>query len=206
VATSPPGDRDDASTGPRRPGRGPEARRLEELRTSAPGAAEVFAFFDELPAVGLAEVTGRWRGRELASGSPLDGLLTAYGWYGKAVVDPETVHPLLWRRPGGPPRPISPDLVPVTLLRDHVRIARTPLARAVFAVLRPLLHTDTPRARVRLVEHRGVLTAALVYDRLPIVDVVRRVTGDTLLGVMDLRGMEAPFFFTLTRESAGAPR
>jgi GXWXG protein/Domain of unknown function (DUF4334) len=203
VATTPPGDR---STGPGLPALEPAVRRLAELRSGAPGAAEVFAFFDDLPAVGLAELTGRWRGSELASGSPLDGLLTAYGWYGKAVVDAEEVHPLLWRRPGGPPRPISPDLLPVTLLRDHVRIARNPLARRAFAVLRPLLETDAPRARARLVEHQGVLTAALVYDRLPIVDVVRRVTADTLLGVMDLRGMERPFFFTLTREWADAPR
>lgn len=201
MATNPPADGDDASTG-----RGPAGRRLQELRTGVPDAAAVLAFSDELPPVGLAELTGRWRGSELPSGSPLDGLLSAYGWYGKAVVDPETVHPLLWRRRGRPPRPISPDLLPVALLRDHVRVLRTPLARGAFAVLRPLLHTDAPRARARLVEHRGVLTAALLYDRLPVVDVFRRVTADTLLGTMDLRGLDAPFFFTLTREPADAPR
>jgi hypothetical protein len=53
---------------------------------------------------------------------------------------------------------------------------------------------------VRLVEHRGVPTAALVYDRLPIVDVVRTVTPDLLLGLMDLRGLPGPFVFLLERD------
>ncbi|WP_369135700.1 DUF4334 domain-containing protein [Modestobacter sp. I12A-02662] len=192
----------DATAGPRPPDDGPAARRLQELRTGAPDAATVLAWFDELPAVGLADLTGRWRGSELPSGHPLDGLLTAYGWYGKEVVDPETVHPLLWQRAGGPPGPISLDLVPVPLLRDYAHLARNPLARAAFAALRPLLGTGSPRARARLVEHRGVLTAALVYDRLPVIDVFRRVTADTLLGEMDLRGQPAPYFFTLHRAPA----
>jgi hypothetical protein len=34
----------------------------------------------------------------------------------------------------------------------------------------------------------------------PIVDVFRKVDDATLLGLMDLRGMEAPFFFLLERE------
>jgi hypothetical protein len=187
----------DAAAGPRSPDRRPAA--LRELRIGAPDAATVLGCFDRLPAVALTDLTGRWRGSELPSGHPLDGVLTAYGWYGKEVVDPETVHPLLWRRAGGPPRPISLDIVPVALLRNSAHLARNPLARAAFAVLRPLLATATPRARARLVQHRGVLTAALLYDRLPVIDVFRRVAEDTLLGVMDLRGSPAPYFFTLTR-------
>ena len=69
-----------------------------------------------------------------------------------------------------------------------------------FGAVRPLLHTDEPKARLRVVEHRGVATAALVYDALPIIDVFRRVDDATLLGVMDLRGLPRPFFFLLERD------
>ena len=48
-------------------------------------------------------------------------------------------------------------------------------------------------------ESRGVLTAIMLYDHLPIADSFRRVDGSTLLGLMDLRGA-APFFFVLERE------
>ena len=39
------------------------------------------------------------------------------------------------------------------------------------------------------IEHRGVLTAAMVYDALPVIDVFRRVGPDVLLGAMDMRGL-----------------
>jgi hypothetical protein len=53
---------------------------------------------------------------------------------------------------------------------------------------------------VRVVTHRGVASAALIYDALPIVDVFRRVDDETLVGLMDMRGLDAPFAFLLARE------
>ena len=143
---------------------------------------------------------GRWRGSGLPTGSPLDGLLEGYGWYGKEFLDAETVHPLLFRDRTGRPRPVDPALVPVGLLRDHAGLAHARVARGAFGRVRPLLYTDKPKARLRTVEYRGVATAAMVYDALPIIDVFRRVDADTLLGLMDLRGLPQPFSFLLRRD------
>ena len=68
----------------------------------------------------------------------------------------------------------------------------------------PLWITHHPQARLRVVEHRGVASAAMLYDHLPIVDVFRRLDAHTLLGVMDARGISQPFFFTLRREGGGS--
>ena len=164
-------------------------------------ADEAVAFFDRCPPVEPAALPGRWRGRGLPTGSRLDGLLEAYGWYGKEFVDADTVQPLLFRDRRGAPRPLDPALAPVRLLVGHGELFRTPVARAAFAVLAPLRRARRPVARVRTVEHRGVATAAVVYDALPVVDVLRRVEVDTLLGWMDLRGLDEPFFFLLDREA-----
>jgi hypothetical protein len=145
-------------------------------------------------------MTGRWRGSGVPTGSPLDGLLEAYGWYGKEFLDAETVHPLLFGTRFGP-RPVDPSPVPVGVLRDRPGLAHTRAARTAFRAIRPLLTTSRPRARLRAVEHRGVVTAAMVYDSLPIIDVFRRVSGTAVLGLMDLRGLPDPFFFLLRRES-----
>jgi hypothetical protein len=174
-------------------------RWLAEHSGGAP-AGEALAFFDGLPVVTPEDMLGRWRGSGLPTGSPLDGLLEAYGWYGKEFVDAEAVHPLLFRDRAGRPRPVDPALVPVGLLRDHPWLAHHRLARAAFAGIRPLLHTGRPTARLRTVEHRGVRTAALVYDALPVIDVFRWVDADVRLGLMDLRGLAAPFFFLLRRD------
>jgi hypothetical protein len=42
----------------------------------------------------------------------------------------------------------------------------------------------------------------MLYDNLPIIDVFRRLDANSLLGLMDARGLEQPFFFTLQREVA----
>ena len=109
------------------------------------------------------------------------------------------MHPLLFTDRTGRPRPVNPALIPVGVLRDHTGLAHSGIARTVFSGLRGLLYTDRPAARLRTVEHRGVATAAMVYDALPIIDVFRRVDADTLLGLMDLRGLPQPYFFLLRR-------
>jgi hypothetical protein len=74
----------------------------------------------------------------------------------------------------------------------------------VARVLGPLLATKAPRARLRMVEDRGIATAAMVYDQRPIIDVFREIDGDTVMGRMDERG-QPPAFFVLSRERERAP-
>ena len=164
---------------------------------------EALAYFDSLPVVEPAEMLGRWRGSGLLTGSPLDGLLEAYGWYGKEFLDDETVHPLLFADRSGRPRAVDPSLLPIGLLRDYAGFLQLWPLRAALSAVRPLRYTSKPKARLREVSHRGVVTAAMVYDTLPIIDVFRKVSEDVRLGAMDLRGLPAPFLFVLQRD---APR
>ena len=68
--------------------------RLEALGASCT-AAEAEAFFDSLPAVRPETLTGRYAGRELATGHPMDGLLEASGWYGAPRAGRASGSPLL---------------------------------------------------------------------------------------------------------------
>jgi hypothetical protein len=174
------------------------------LETHRSGVApdEALAFFDGLPTVPAADMIGRWRGSGLPTGSRLDGLLEAYGWYGKEFLGRESVHPLLFSDRGGRPRPVDPALIPLGLLRDHPGLARVWPVRTAFGRVRPLFYTNLPKARLRTVEHRGVTTAAMVYDALPIIDVFRRVGPDVVVGAMDMRSLPAPFFFVLERDDS----
>jgi hypothetical protein len=183
----------------RRPVAVNDAERWVQRHRGGAAPADVLAFADRLPGVAVEELIGRWRGAELPTGSPLDDLLTAHRWWGKEVLDPDTVHPLLFPDRAGRPRPVQPAPAPLTLLRRAPALAGSRPARLAFGVVRPLLTTRRPTARLRLVVHRGVPTAALVYDRLPVVDAFRRVTPDLLLGLMDMRGLPDPFAFLLER-------
>lgn len=171
---------------------------LAEWRRRRVGPDEAHARFDGLPVVALPDAVGRWRGRGLATGHPYDGLLEALGWHGKRVAGPDEVWPLIFRSGGGV-LALRPALMPAGLALSLPGLARSAPVRVAFAALRPLLATRRPGARLRTVEHRGKASAAIVYDRLPMIDHLRRAGERRLLGVMDMRGAP-PFFFLLERE------
>ena len=140
--------------------------------------AGALAFFDSLDALPADSLRGRWRGRGLNTGHPMDGLLESTGWYGKQFDDLDSVHPLLFEV-GGEIYPIEPQAkMPVDVTKRATR----------------------HRARLRNIEHRGVVTAAMIYDGQPIIDLFRQLSPNTLLGLMDARGMNEPYFFILTRD------
>lgn len=160
---------------------------------------EAWALFDRLPAARVEEITsGRWRGGELHTGHPLDGVLEASGWYGKQFDSPESVHPLLFTT-GDEVFPVDPRRVPLALA-GRVPLSGVRAVRRMLPILRPALRTHAPTARLRDVEYRDVTSAAMIYDHLPIIDHFRRADEHTLLGVMDLRGSTQPYFFSLRRD------
>lgn len=54
-------------------------------------------------------------------------------------------------------------------------------------------------ASLRQVEHRGVVTATMVYDRHPVFDHFRLIDDRAVLGVMDRKGEDMPLYFWLER-------
>ncbi|MGX7896430.1 DUF4334 domain-containing protein [Tsuneonella sp. HG222] len=161
-------------------------------------AADALALFDSLPTVSFEEMTGRWKGGGIATGHPLDGLLEAYGWYGKEFIDPDTVHPLLFRL-GHRIEAIDPRWLPLGVATG-MRPQRWDWTKQVFIASANLMTTRKPAARLRRIEYRGKTSAAMIYDRQPIIDHFRSAGPDLLLGLMDLRG-SPPFTFFLRREA-----
>lgn len=149
----------------------------------------------------MAQLLGAWQGSGLPTGHPMDGLLEAYGWHGKRFDGPDEAHPLVFADRRGR-FSVNPALVPMGLVDRHGPRLRDD--RVVAAARRTLRAATTrrPRARLRMIEHRGVVTGTMSYDALPINDHFRLVDADTLLGVMDLRAMSRPFCFVLRREAA----
>jgi hypothetical protein len=181
------------------------AARLRELLPGAP-VDDVLAFFDALSPVQVPEMTGAWRGREIPTGNPLDGLLGRFGWHGKRFDGPDEAHPLLFDDGRGGVVGINPALLPLSIAVRCAGLFRNPVAAALFRSTLPVLRTSRPRARLRMTEYRGVVSATMIYDALPVHDVFRRVDDDTLVAAMDLRGLDQPFLFVLRRESCGCAR
>lgn len=156
--------------------------------------------FDALEPVGLDFMLGAWRGEGFATGHPMDGALQAYHWWGKRFDSAEHVHPLVFSTRSGGTVCVNPSwLAPALAWMKQRPLPRSAALGRIAQACLPLLATRRSQARLRLMEHRGKLSATMVYDRLPIHDVFRRIDADTVLGLMDLKAMEQPFFFLLRR-------
>ncbi len=61
------------------------------------------------------------------------------------------------------------------------------------------MHFPLGTAVLRRVEFRGQVSAAMIYDRRPIIDHFRRIDDQTVMGIMDQRG-KIEIYFYLERE------
>lgn len=161
--------------------------------------AEALALFDRLDAVDMEFMFGQWKGSGFETGHPMDGLLEAANWYGKAFVSPDCVHPLLFSDGSGKIFKISPS-PQMMKLALRLPMPKSDAAKPVYRLFNPLLKTEQSQARLRMMEHRGKVSATMIYDHLPIHDVFRKVDDNTLLGLMDYKESTEPFFFVLERE------
>ncbi|MEE9242981.1 MAG: DUF4334 domain-containing protein [Mycobacterium sp.] len=178
---------------------------LNEILPNAPTAtADALTLFDSQPAVEPDFMIGTWHGLELSTNHPLDGMLAATGWWGKAFLDAETVHPLLFPTgDGGGLWALNPALAFGGLgLVTKIPTLKRQNFRSTIATLKPALRARGPKARLRMTRYRNVDTATMIYDQLPINDLFRRLDKNTVLAAMDLRGSRLPYFFVLRRDDS----
>jgi hypothetical protein len=175
------------------------AQQLHQLESGTTTEAAL-AFFDSLPPIEVAPMIGSWRGKGVETCHPIDGLLERFGWHGKRFTGPDGAHPLIFEQMNGGVFSVNPAMIPVGFVIRHADLFRHRLAHWLFRAFGVVLRTDQPKARLRMTEYRGVVSATMIYDSLPINDIFRKVDDDTVLGVMDLRFTPQPFFFVLRRE------
>jgi hypothetical protein len=160
---------------------------------------DALELFDSLEPVDIDFMIGRWKGEGYPTGHSHDGLLEAYHWYGKQFESSEDVHPLLFLNRRGEIVRINPGAMAVAG-QQSAPVSKT-LVR-IFQLLMPLLRTSKSRARLRMTEYRGKVSATMIYDQIPINDVFRKLDDNTVLGVMDNKDVKDPFFFKLNRENS----
>ncbi|MEM0930203.1 MAG: DUF4334 domain-containing protein [Pseudomonadota bacterium] len=172
---------------------------VKDLWGESKTTEEGLAIYDGLPAVTVDEMIGQWAGSELPSGHALDGVLEVARWHGKVFRDADSVDPLVHKGFAGR-FAVNPSLMPLGLAM-HAPFLRNRLTTFLFLLSQPIIATQKPRARLRMVECRGVVSATMIYDAKPINDHFRKVSDDEVIGLMDVRGMEQPYFFALKREA-----
>ncbi|MFN3662275.1 DUF4334 domain-containing protein [Yoonia sp.] len=172
---------------------GTEPNWVRRWRREGVSTKAALARFDRLAPVMPEEMLGDWCGIGLPTGHPLDGLLERLGWRGKRFSSADHVDPLVFI----PGVALDPRLMPIGIALRWPRLGRSAAARAAFRLFRRVLCARGPAAHLATIEFRGTASAAMIYDRQPIVDHFRRIDEKRILGMMVMRGA-APYFFLLT--------
>lgn len=152
---------------------------------------QALEIFDSLPAVQPAELIGLWKGASFPTGSPMDHTLEQSGWYGKEFIDENHVHPLVYNTTDGGRFTVDPEKAQATYRSDRA---------ANLSERQSEVQTDETKARIRVVQYRGVPTASMVYNHTPVIDSFRKVDDNTLLGAMESMDLPVPFLFVLRRQ------
>ena len=173
----------------------------EAMTIGSASTAEAWTIFDRLEPMSVSFMFGNWKGVSFPTNHPLDGVLEAYHWHGKRFVNAEHVHPLVFQTLSGGTTSVNPLwLLPAISWLERLPVPQSQAIGRFFQLCLPLLSTSSSTARLRLIHYRGKESAAMLYDNLPINDIFRQVDAQTVFSVMDLKGMEQPFFFVLQRE------
>lgn len=161
---------------------------------------EALQAFDNLTPASLEFMHGRWKGSEIETGHPMNGLLTNSGWYGKIFENNEEVHPLVFF---GKDKKELYSLDPAYLPLDF-KMPKSDLLGTLMNKSRIVLETTESTARLRNIEYRGKVCATMAYDEKPIFDMFAKIDDNRVLGVMDLKGNPLPYFFVLERDDDSA--
>lgn len=174
---------------------------LEAVTIGKASPAEALEIFDSLDTVDVSDLIGSWQGESFPTGHPLDHALKAYHWYGKRFENAEQAHPLVFKTIGGGTTNVNPLwTLPIIHWLNLLPIPKSKAGGRIFQMCIYLFSTRRSCARLRLTHHRGKATATMIYDTLPINDIFRKINDNTMLGLMDLKGANQPFFFVLRRD------
>lgn len=154
-------------------------------------------WFSSLEPVHSKEMVGLWRGTGHPSGHPLDGVLENLHWFGKRFHPDMRADALLFEGDKNRLVAVEPAFFPVWALR-FAGLGRTEWAWNLFTHLRSRLRAKTTSATLQQRMDEGVVTAAMVYDRQPIIDYFRR-SGNHVIGKMVVEGDTRRYFFCLQK-------
>jgi len=170
----------------------------QHSKNEAMSTAAAIERFDSLAPATADQMLGRWRGEGIDTDHPMDGLLESSYWHGKEFLDAESVFPLVHVLPLWGRRAINPALLPINLV-THLPL-RDQIGPLLIPLIAPLVWTKQAKARLRTIEFRGRMHAAMCYDAKAINDVFAQIDENTVMGWMDCKGWDKPYFFKLIRE------
>ncbi|KAG2735857.1 hypothetical protein G9P44_002071 [Scheffersomyces stipitis] len=155
---------------------------------------DAFEVFDSLPPASVEDLVGwKLKGYEVITGHPLEGLLSANGWFGKEFYDANNGQPLLIYNSD---KDDGEDVYACDPLALFESLNQGKPIRGNTS-----LKAEASRCRLKTIVFRGATTVSMFYDQVPINDTFKKVDENTFFGYMDHKDAPLPYFFVLEKHS-----
>lgn len=168
----------------------------ELSQTRKANGEQCWEIFDSLAPASIDDLVGyKWKGYEIETGHPLNGVLEASNWFGKEFFDENNGHPLLIYASAAKD---GKDTFPADAIKllDNAKVGRDITSN------RKDFEAAGPVARLKTLHYRGANTVSMFYDQVSINDTFKKVDDNTFFGVMDNKSIpDIPYFFVLEKFS-----
>lgn len=149
--------------------------------------AQIAAVFDQLKPISPEFLIGKWKGFSFDTGHPAHRILDTLKWAGKDYRSVDDVDPIMIYDDSGKRSWYSE--------YGHARVSSE--LQGI-----PVQGYAADRSQIREVKFHGTVSAAMIYDKFPIIDVFKYVDDNTVLGAMDSKDFPADageYYFYLKR-------
>ena len=148
---------------------------------------QVDALFATLPPVTIEALIGTWRAAYIPRVSGYQRVIDM-GWYGMRFTDENTVDTMLIVDGSD------------VFAADVIKLAGAMTAETRhMSELRSEIETHEPTCCLRMIEHRGALSAAAIYDRQPVIDYFRLIDDNAVVCAAEGRGRTEVAYSVLQR-------
>ncbi|KAA1039599.1 DUF4334 domain-containing protein [Macrococcus equipercicus] len=158
---------------------------LNELMNRKWPQQEIKAYFDSLEPISTHMIYGLWRGEEVNTPHPMTSLLKKANWYGKYFQDDNNVTPIVMQDKNGELFAANPGILPLKAPLKLVKLLSKGFFDMSVTLIKPLFKTKSSKARLRMMDYNGTPTAAMIYDQKPLIDYLKKIDDNTLLGMVD---------------------
>jgi len=148
---------------------------------------KLYAFYDSLPKVLPEEMIGSWKGNSWKIGMPLDNAIKISQWHGKTFHSPTDVDAIICKF----------NFLSIVGFMGSILFFPWKIKGKTKKYRIP-----GTKASLKQMTYRMQSSTSMTYNNLPITDHFRKIDSDTLMGIMDVKGISAlEFIFYIQKEN-----
>lgn len=158
---------------------------------------EMGKYFENLEMVNFNELKGIWKGYEISTTHAMSGALSKINWEGKEFVSKDEVYPLVMKINNRFLK-VNPRFLPINKMT--IKLVNIKVLRLFIPYYYKLIKSNRPHATIESYDVNNINTCSIVYNDLQIIDVLKKIDQNMIIGQMNTPYFEEKYYFLLIKK------